>query len=237
MRPSTPSISCVRPCPIVPDPGLVMVGVNMVQARGPQLVWGMGPAFDSRRRRFAGLEFEGGCHRLLDLAFAGFGGVALKRRERDDSLGTRPLLSCWPSRFSDDRGAVKVSLGLAGRKRLPAWRHHHGPMAALENRGIPSSRALSCLGSWWPSRFSRCPPTGLTFGPAAQCARSRPSLVFWHSSLPESHAREFFVGFLPTLATILLLALRKPNPRPDTALLTPEAGLPSPFPDALDCEP
>lgn len=237
MRPSTPSISCVRPCPVVPDPGLVMVGVNMVQARGPQLVWGMGPAFDSRRRRFAGLEFEGGCHRLLDLAFAGFGGVALKRRERDDSLGTKPLLSCWPSRFSDDRGAVKVSLGLAGRKKIACMETSPRANGSAGKSRNPQQPRFILSRLWWPSRFSRCPPTGPTFGPAAQCARSRPSLVFWHSSLPESHAREFFVGFLPTLATILLLALRKPNPRPDTALLTPEAGLPSPFLDALDCEP
>lgn len=165
-----------------------------------------------------------------------FGGVRVER-ERDDSLGPRPqskrapLLICWPSRFSGDRGAVKVSLGLAGRKRLPAWRHHFGPMAAPENRGIPSSRALSCLGSGGHQGAH-----GSDFGPAAQCARSRPSLVFWHSSLPESHARELFVEFLPTFATIFLLALRNPNPRPDAALLTPEAGIPSPFLDAL-CEP
>lgn len=79
--------------------------------------------------------------------------------------------------------------------------------------------------------------TGLTLAQLRSARDPGPPWFFWHSSLPESHAREFFVGFLLTLATIFLLALRNPNPRPDTALLTPEAGFPSPFPDALDCEP
>lgn len=164
----------VCPCPVVLGPGLAVVGFNMVQGAGPPLTAGNAGSRDWRGDSKSKLVIPiSRSWRLLDLEGS-------RCRKRDDSRrlhqgpkANGPLLSCWPSRFSDDRGAVKVSLGLAGRKRLPAWRHHSGPMAALENRGIPSSRALSCLGSGGHQGAH-----GSDFGPAAQCARSRPSLVF-----------------------------------------------------------